>query len=117
MMDFINFLVCDQNLKPIVTFIRSIINIIQLLIPIGLIIMGCIDLGKAVLSSDDKEIKQATSKLIKRAIAAVAVFFLVFIVKLVMNLVAESGENTGGNSWLDCWNNSGPSGNSGNTGE
>ncbi len=102
-MDLIYFLECKSELLPIVNFIKSIINIIQILIPIGLIIMGSIDLGKAVLSSDDKEIKQATSKLIKRAIAAVAVFFLIFIVKLIMGLVADSNAKTGGNSWLDCW--------------
>ena len=103
----ISFLECDENLKPIVTFVKSIFTIIQFLIPIGLIIMGSIDLGKAVISSDDKEIKQATSKLAKRAIAAVAIFFIVFIVKLVMNLVSDSNESEdvedNSMNWLECW--------------
>ena len=51
----ISFLECDENLAPIVRFVKSIFTIIQFLIPIGLIIMGSVDLGKAVLSSDDKE--------------------------------------------------------------
>lgn len=104
-LDVLSFLDCDPNLAPIVKFVKSIFTIIQFLIPIGLIIMGSIDLGKAVLSSDDKEIKQATSKLVKRAIAAVAIFFIVFIVNLVMGLVASSDdEEDNALSWQDCWN-------------
>ena len=54
------------GILPIVKFIRQgIFPIIQIGIPIILIIMGSIDLGKAVLSSDDKEIKGATGRLIK----------------------------------------------------
>ena len=67
-----------------------VFDIIKIGVPILLIIMGAIDLGKAVMASDDKEIKAATSKLIKRAIAAAAVFFAVTIVDVVMGLVATS---------------------------
>lgn len=99
-MDLINYAVNCGDIAPIIKFIKSIFNIIQWFIPIALIIMGSIDLGKAVLSSDDKEIKQATSKLIKRAIAAVAIFFIVLIVELVMNLVSDAN---GDNNMLNCW--------------
>ena len=98
------FLACSMNeIIPVIKFVKAIFNIIQFLIPIGLIIMGSIDLGKAVLSSDDKEIKQATSKLIKRAIAAVAIFFIVLIVKLVMGLVTDAGADGDSDSWMACW--------------
>ncbi len=109
-----NFLVSCSDIQPIISLIKSVFTIVQIVIPIGLILMGAIDLGKAVLSSDDKEIKQATSKLIKRAIAAVAVFFLVFLVNLVMNLVSDanksnnsetSGSSGNTKSWIECWNN------------
>lgn len=98
---------CNE-LKPLITFLKSILTIIQFAIPILLIIMGSIDLGKAVLSSDDKEIKGATSKLIKRAIAAVAVFFIPLIVNLLINMVGDSGSKKEGvvksNFWT-CWSN------------
>ena len=99
------------GILPIVKFIRQgIFPIIQIGIPILLILMGSIDLGKAVMSSDDKEIKGATSKLIKRAIAAVAVFFVATIVSLLMGLFSSSGADESGtvngtDSWKDCWNN------------
>lgn len=105
-MDFLQILAvsCD-DLMPVIRFVkRGIFPIIQIGVPIILIIMGAIDLGKAVLSSDDKEIKGATSKLIKRCIAAVAVFFVVTIVTLLMNLFTASGSGVEGtNDWYRCW--------------
>ena len=94
-----------RDLDPIVRLIKNgLFPIIQIGIPIILIVMGSIDLGKAVLSSDDKEIKNATSRLVKRAIAAVAVFFVVTLVTVVMNMVADNGDDAeGATSWSACW--------------
>lgn len=113
MLDLVQIMATDpcNGLLPIVQFIRNgVFPIIQIGIPILLIIMGSIDLGKAVMSSDDKEIKGATSKLIKRVIMAVAIFFVVTIVTLVMNLFSSSvdtddvGNTTG---WRACWDKAG----------
>ena len=102
------FLISCSDIQPVINFVKGIFTLIQWLIPIGLIIMGSVDLGKAVLSSDDKEIKQATSKLIKRAIAAVAIFFIVLLVELVMGLVSDSqtkeSEKGKSENWISCWN-------------
>lgn len=100
-----NFMLECDDIGPIINFIKAIFNLIQIVIPIALIIMGSIDLGKAVLSSDDKEIKAATGKLVKRAIAAVAIFFIVLIVKLIMNTVSGSDDDPSGGeiTWKDCW--------------
>ena len=104
MLDLVQILADScEGLLPVVQFIKKgVFPIIQIGIPILLIIMGSIDLGKAVLSSDDKEIKGATSKLIKRAIAAIAVFFVVTIVTLLMDIFAKTdiGEQ---NQWSACW--------------
>lgn len=95
------------GLGPIVRFVKDgIMPIIQFGIPILLILFGSIDLGKAVMSQDDKEIKGATSKLIKRAIAAAVVFFIPFIVNLVMTLIGTAGSDAveGNQDWVACWN-------------
>ncbi len=106
MLDLFQLLACDPDLAPLITLLKGVLNLIQVAIPIILIIMGSIDLGKAVISSDEKEIKAATSKLIKRCIAAVAVFLISTIVSLVMNLVANSDVSIGEEyTWKDCWNN------------
>ena len=108
-MNLVQIMACPEDLQPIFKFIKfGLFPIIQIGIPIILIVMGSIDLGKAVLSSDDKEIKGATGKLIKRAIAAIAVFFVATIVSLLMGLFKGSGSTENNNvsgteDWRDCW--------------
>lgn len=91
------------GLLPIVKVIKKgVFPIVQLGIPILLIILGTIDLGKAVIASDEKEVKAAQSRLIKRFIYAALVFFVVTLVSVLMNMVAQGGEgNT--TSWESCW--------------
>ena len=104
MLEFFQILECPDGLLPVVQFVRrGVMPILQIGIPILLIVMGSIDLGKAVLSSDDKEIKGATGKLVKRAIAAVAVFFVVTIVQLLMGLFTKTDGVEGTSSWWSCW--------------
>lgn len=95
-----------RGIKPIISLIKNgVMPIFQIGIPILLIVFGSIDLGKAVMSSDDKEIKGATGKLIKRAIAAVVIFFIPFLVNLVMNIAANSSEGEAGTAanFATCW--------------
>jgi len=99
------FLDACTDLKPVISFLKAILSIIQWGIPILLIVMGSIDLGKAVMASDDKEIKGATSKLIKRAIAAVAVFFIPMLVNILVGMVGDSGAKEG--DFVKCWADSG----------
>ena len=100
---------CDDNYSNLLTifkFIKAILALVQIVVPIILIIVGAFDLAKAVMGSDEKEIKAATQKLIKRAIAAVCVFFLSTIVTVVMSYVSDSG-GFGPNTeltWIKCWN-------------
>lgn len=106
-MEMFQILDACEGLGPIVAVVKGVFNIIKIGVPIILIIMGAIDLGRAVMASDDKEIKAATSKLIKRAVAAVAVFFAVTIVDVVMGLVAKGETDSDGansSSWSACWN-------------
>ena len=102
--------VLDQpcgGLDAIVRIIKKgVFPIVQIGIPILLIVFGTIDLGKAVISSDEKEVKQAQSRLIKRCIYAAAIFFIVTLVTLVMSLVATGADNNSGDTagWAECWN-------------
>ena len=95
------------GLAPIVRIIKNgVFPIVQIGIPILLIVFGTIDLGKAVISSDDKEVKQAQSRLIKRCIYAVAIFFITTIVSIIMSLVGRGADQSEANThnWADCWN-------------
>lgn len=74
--------------------IVMVINTIKIVVPIILIIFGMIDLAKAVMSNDEKEMKGAQSKLLKRVIYAVAIFLVVAIIQLVFGALAASSEGT-----------------------
>ena len=94
---------CDA-LMPIIRLIRDgVIPLIQIGIPIILIVLGMLDLGKAVMASKEDEMKSAQKLLIKRAIYAVAIFFVVFIVQVVFGLIDNSGD-LGQSNWITCWN-------------
>ena len=105
MLDFIQMAALDPcgGLLPIVKVIVAVIKLVMIVIPIALIIYGTIDLGKAVIASDEKEVKAAQSRLIKRIIYAAVIFFVPMLVGVVMNLVAVGGEGDT-TSWSSCWN-------------
>lgn len=99
-----------KGLEPIVKLIKhGLMPIVQIGIPLLLIVLGTLDLGKAVVSSDDKEVKAAQSRLIKRVIYAMLIFFVTTIVSLIMNLVAVGADGTGANTsgWARCWDSIG----------
>ncbi len=91
-------------------FVSNIVKVLQFGIPIVLIVLGMVDLGKAVISSDDKEMKNAQKTLIKRVIYAVLIFFIVAIVKFVFSLLASTDSNDDSNKkdfskCIDCFVN------------
>ena len=74
--------------------VAMVILIIKIAVPILLIIFGMLDLGKAVVASKEDEIKKGQQILIKRAISAVIVFFVIQIVQIVIRFVAGSNSST-----------------------
>ena len=92
-----------NGLLPIVKVIRrGVFPLFQIGIPILLIVLGTIDLGKAVISSEEKEVKAAQSRLIKRFIYAALVFFVATIVSVLMSIISQGGEGDT-TSWENCW--------------
>lgn len=91
------------GLDPLVSLVKNgLFPIVYIVIPIALLVYAVIDFGKAVIASDEKEVKAAQSRLIKRAVYAALIFFVVFLVKAVMDVVAKGGTgNTG--DWWSCW--------------
>ena len=74
----------------IIYLIRVIYNGIRIVVPIILIIIGMIDMAKAVTGKDEDEIKKAQNLLVKRGIAAVIVFLMLSLVTLLASLIKES---------------------------
>lgn len=83
--------------------ISFVVTALKIIVPIILIIFGMIDLMKAVMSNDEKEMKGAQTKLLKRVIYAVAVFLVVSIVQIVFGaLGSNTNEQVGGTSVSGC---------------
>ena len=84
---------------------EGVFPILQIAIPIILIVLCTFDLGKAVISSDDKAVKEAQSKLIKRCIYAILVFFIVTLLNLLFSMVGQITGSEALTQWSNCWNN------------
>ena len=82
--------------------VGKILVVFKIVIPLLLIIFGMIDLGKAVISSDEKAIKNATNSLLRRAIAAVVVFFIPTIVSAIFGLVDNFTEDKNNAGYDNC---------------
>jgi len=93
---------CTDSMK-LMKFFNTVLTIFKIVIPVLLIIFGMIDLGKAVVSSDEKAIKSSTSSLIKKLVAALVIFFLPTIVSAVINLATGDDETKyGSTSCIKC---------------
>lgn len=79
---------CD-GIDTIKGIIDTIVNIIKIVVPTALILMGSIDLAKAVFAGKDDDIKKATGTLFKRFIAGIAVFLVSTIVSILIGVVSE----------------------------
>ena len=88
--------VCLPN--ALLSIIRIIVNIIKIGVPIILIILGMIDMGKAVASQKEDEIKKGQKILISRCITAGIVFFVVAIVQLMMSIIDSATNKDNSNT-------------------
>lgn len=94
---------CGIQIDPMVpAFVRLLINAIKIIVPIVLIIFGIVEMLKAATANDEKVMKEAQGKLIKRIIYAVLIFFIVAIVQLVFNVLAKAGSNESQNEIPAC---------------
>ena len=93
--------VCTGGIAEVVGLAKMVIKVLQIAVPIGLIVMGTIDMSNAVIAGDEKKMKEAQKPFIKRIIAAVIVFLIPIIVNMILSFVTK-----GNSDWIDCWNHS-----------
>lgn len=100
--------ICEMsNLDPVWNIIGFIVKAIWIGVPILLIVLGMIDLGKAVIASKEDEVKKAWKAFGRRFLVAVAVFAVVWIVTAVFSMVANLGgdavDEAQMTGWKACW--------------
>ena len=89
----------DSNILTVIYFLKVFIDIIQIGVPIILILLVAVDLGKMVISSEGYDPK-TIGKITKRMIGAACVFFVPALVSFLFSLIGSCSD-TG----LSCWTN------------
>lgn len=73
--------------EEIACTVGQVYNVLLIAIPIIIVLFGIIDLVKAVASGKEDDIKKGTTILIRRIITGLIVFFVLAVVKFVVNLI------------------------------
>ena len=83
--------------------VSTAITVIKIAVPVLLVVFGMIDLAKAVIAQKEDEIKKGQQTFIKRAIAAVIVFFVIQVVQIVVRFVSGNEQTIA--SCFNCFIN------------
>ena len=85
------FEICDVNKNPqLVASMKLIgifVTIVKIIVPVILIILGSLDMSKAVVSKDNDAIQKALIVFFKRAVAAVLVFLAPTVILGIFDMV------------------------------
>lgn len=81
------------------------ITILQIIVPIVLIIIGMIDMTKAISTGASDAIAKNKTKLIKKFIAAVIAFMVITITTNVIKIIAEGDEKSTFVACMSCYLN------------
>ena len=92
----------NPDILRVIYFGKLIIDIVKIVVPIGLIILGMVDFSKSVTTSDEGAQKKNMKLLGKRIVFAVLVFAVPWIVETLM---VSLGNLTEGVNFTDCLEN------------
>ena len=84
-----------DGIASIAYMVDSVLQYVRVIIPILVIILGVIDLAKAVISSKEDEMRKAQLTFIKRLLLGLVVFFVPLIVNVIMELADLVWESAG----------------------
>ena len=99
LLDVTQNLCTDIRILNILVIFKTILKIATIVVPVILTIIIVVDIIKTI-SSSEVETKKLYNTIIKRASAAVLIFMVPYIIKLVMGLIPM-----GNYKYVDCYNN------------
>jgi uncharacterized membrane protein YjgN (DUF898 family) len=79
----------------IMQIVGYVLLVIKIVVPILIIILGSIDLAKAVTSGEEKDVKENATKLFKRILIGMVIFFLPSIVRALYFSLTQDNDNSG----------------------
>ncbi len=90
-----------EEIQRLFTFLGNLMDILKIVIPIIIVIIGSVDLVKAVVAQKDDEIKKGYLVLLKRIIIGVVIFFIPGVVNLILNMA--NGDSVNKNMCMSCF--------------
>ena len=104
--------ICEDDILTVVSAVKFVLKLIQYAIPCVLIILGTIDMFKAMTSGDEKATKEIQKKFVKRLVYAAVAFLIPFIVsltftmlgKIIANKETDNAKDVS-DGFFECWNN------------
>ncbi len=89
----------DPDLLRIMLLVNNILTIVKISLPLIIIVLATIDIGKSSMRGDQGELKKTIIKSGRRLLSAIIVFFIPTIIAVVFDLAGRSTEFT------DCFTN------------
>ncbi len=74
----------QQGVKDAFSIAKRVLDILKIVVPIGLVVMTSMDIAKKVINPEDKD---GQKKIMYRAIAALIVFFIPTIIKILFGII------------------------------
>ena len=90
-----------NNTHQVLSLIGWVLVVFKIAIPLIIIVVGLIDLGKAAVSSKPEEIKKSVGSLLWRLVGGVAIFFVPVIIMTIFGWVSGY---TSAKSTIPDWN-------------
>ena len=91
----------NPDVLKVIFFIKQLLDIVFIIVPIGLIIMIGIDIFKNVSAAKEDDMKKNLSIVIKRLIYCVCIFFIPTVASLLTKIVSDALEDTSIN-YAEC---------------
>lgn len=95
-MDNLLYMIWDwcaqQGVRDAFSILKTVLDILKIVVPIGLVVMTSFDIAKKVINPEEKE---GQKKIMIRLIAALIVFFTPFIIKTLFWII-DVGNGTSG---------------------
>lgn len=106
-----------HDTHEILALVGWALTIFKIVIPLIIIALGLLDLGKAAVSSKPEEIKKSAQSLMWRLIGGIVIFFIPTIIMVVFGFVTKFGDDKGAVDFDKCytcitapWSNQGDKG-------
>lgn len=96
-----------ENFAFVFRIVGYLFGILKFVVPMIIIVVVTFDIVKAMISKDEKDVKEATSKAVKRIIYAIIIFLVPIIIKYAFRTIANFTKNDSGindsTSWVACF--------------